>query len=94
MSTPGEPRKVVGLRYEPEHGLPQVVLKGAGPLADAILQQRAAGRRAPVVRNDALLEQLYRLPVEASIGPELYRVVAILLVHVFAVEALMKGEHN
>jgi type III secretion system FlhB-like substrate exporter len=94
MNTTYTPKKVVGLRYEDGQRLPQVVLKGAGPLADEILRRRGPGRRPPVVRNDALLEQLYRLPIDAEIGPELYRVVAFLLVHVFAVEALMKGEHN
>lgn len=86
------PKRVVGLRYEPEQGLPKVVLKGCGPLAEEILQRRDPGRRPPVVKNEALLEQLYRLPIEAEIGPELYRLVAIILVHVFAVEEVMKGE--
>jgi type III secretion system FlhB-like substrate exporter len=88
------PKKVVGLRYEPGQGLPQVILKGAGPLAEEILQRRGAGRKPPIVKNEALLEQLYRLPIDCEIGPELYRVVAIILVHVFAVEEAMKGEQK
>ena len=86
------PKKVVGLRYEPEHGLPQVILKGYGALADEILQRRSQENGPPVVKDEALLEQLYRLPIDADIGPALYRLVAIILVHVFAVEEVMKGE--
>lgn len=88
------PKRVVGLRYEPEQGLPKVVLKGCGPLAEEILQRHGPGRRPPVVKNEALLEQLYRLPIDGEIGPELYRLVAIILVHVFAVEEVMKGENR
>lgn len=94
MTMKDAPKKVVGLRYEPGQGLPQVILKGAGPLAEEILQRRDASRKPPVVRNEALLEQLYRLPIDCEIGPELYRVVAIILVHIFAVEEVMKGENN
>lgn len=86
------PKKVVGLQYDPEQGLPRVILKGSGPLAEEILQQQARGNGPQIVRNDALLQQLYRLPVDAEIGPELYRLVAIILVHVFAVDGVTKGE--
>jgi type III secretion system FlhB-like substrate exporter len=44
------------------------------------------------MRNEALLEQLYRLPVDGRIGPELYRAVAVLLAHVFEVEMQLKGD--
>jgi type III secretion system FlhB-like substrate exporter len=47
-----------------------------------------------VVKNPALLEQLYRLPVDGRIGPELYRAVAVLLAHVLAVESVLKGPSN
>lgn len=86
--------KVVGLRYEPEHGLPQVILKGCGPLTEEILQRQAQNHRPPIVKDAVLLEQLYRLPIDAEIGPALYRLVAIILVHVFAVEEVMKGENR
>jgi type III secretion system FlhB-like substrate exporter len=87
------PLRVVGLKYEPAEGLPQVILKASGAMAEEVLRKRRyAGHAAPVVRNEALLEQLYRLPVEGRIGPELFRVVAILLAHVLAVEAKTRGE--
>jgi type III secretion system FlhB-like substrate exporter len=84
--------KLVGLRYEPAEGLPQVILKASGAAADEVLRQRLRMLEAPaVVRNQALLEQLYRLPVDGRIGPELFQVVAILLAHVLSIDAKLKG---
>lgn len=87
--------KLVGLKYEPAEGLPQVILKASGEAAEEVLRRRARMLQAPpVVKNDALLEQLYRLPVEGRIGPELFQVVAILLAHVFAIDAKLKGARD
>jgi type III secretion system FlhB-like substrate exporter len=87
-------RRVVGLRYDPDDGLPQVIFKGAGPLAEELLARRRARVGAHVVRNEALLQSLYRLPLEAPIGPELFHVVAVILAHVFALEAQLKNERT
>jgi type III secretion system FlhB-like substrate exporter len=85
--------RIVGLKYEPAEGPPQVVLKAGGELADEVLRARRRLVDAPpVVRNEALLESLYRLPVDGRIGPELFRAVAVLLAHVLAVEAKLKGD--
>ena len=85
------PRRVVGLRYEPDDGLPEVILKGAGPLAEEILRRRST-QGPPVVKDEALLDALFRLPLDSAIGPELFHAVAVLLAHVFAVEGKMRGE--
>lgn len=84
------PGKVIGLKYEPDRGLPRVILKGSGKLAEEII---AAGKRMdgpPLVKDERLLEALYRLPVDGEIGPELFELVAALLVHVFAIDELAK----
>jgi type III secretion system FlhB-like substrate exporter len=87
-----EQLRIVGLKYQPSDGAPQVILKASGVLAEEVLRRRRhAAEAAPVVRNEALLEQLYRLPVDGQIGPELYRAVAVLLAHVLAVEEDLKG---
>ena len=94
-AAPALPR-VVGVQYTPDDGLPQVILKGAGPLAEELLARRIGlgTRSPPVVKDEALLEALYRLPVDNAIGPELFEAVAALLVHVFAVEAKVRGERT
>lgn len=80
-------KRVVGLKYDPDSGPPNVVLRGAGRTADAVLAEGKERRRElPIVRNERLLEQLYRMPLNAPIDPSLYELVAILLVHVFAVD--------
>lgn len=87
----GEPespalKRVVGLRYDAAQGLPQIILKGAGPLAEELLRRRDRHLGPQVVRNEALLQSLYRLPVDSNIGPDLFRIVAVVLAHVFAVD--------
>jgi len=87
----GEIRRLVGLRYEVGEGLPSVVFKAAGEPADAILRQREAALGAPLVRDPALARALYRLPIDASIGRDLFGAVAAVLVHVFSVDGSLEG---
>lgn len=82
--------RVVGLRYDPEDGLPQIVVKGSGQMADEILKRRDWLHQQPVVRDPQLVDQLYKLPIDARIGPELFQLVATLLVHVFAIEEKLR----
>jgi type III secretion system FlhB-like substrate exporter len=89
----GDLLRVVGLKYEPAEGLPQLIFKASGEHAEEVLlRRRHSAHAAPVVRNEALLEQLYRLPVDGRIGSDLYRAVAVLLAHVMEVEMKLKGE--
>ncbi len=57
---------MVGLRYEPQEGPPQVIVKGSGKMADEILRQRHPVDGPMVVKDAELLEQLYRLPMDAQ----------------------------
>ena len=85
--------RVVGLKYEPGEGLPQLIFKASGEHAEEVLlRRRHSAHAAPVMKNEALLAQLYRLPIDGQIGPELYRAVAVLLAHVFEVEMQLKGD--
>lgn len=79
--------KVVGLKYRPGDGVPSVILKGIGGNAEQILSEANALTKPPVVvRNKELVEQLYRLPTDASITPELYELVALVMAHVFSID--------
>ena len=79
-------QRVVGVKYEPGKGLPRVILKGSGEQAREIIDHGQRIQGPPLVEDEKLLEQLYRLPMDAEIGPELYELVAALLVHVYAIE--------
>ena len=85
-------KKVVGLKYEIGEGLPQVILKGSGKLADEIIERRGLIAGPQVIKDKNLVNELFKLPVDAEIGPELFELVAILLVHVYAIEEKMKQE--
>lgn len=83
--------KVVGLSVDLEAGTgPTVVLKGAGSEAAAIVQ---AGVReeVPIVRDAALLQALYRVPIDAPIGRELFPVMAALIAHVLQIDGSQRG---
>lgn len=81
------PDKVVGVSFDAAgNTVPTVVLKSAG--ADAAEIVRAASRtEVPVVHDPALLQALYRVPMDAPIGRELFPVMATLIAHVLSVDS-------
>lgn len=83
-------KKVVGVGFDIEPGAaPAVVLKSAGADAAAVLQ---AGDRSgvPIVKDPALLQALYRVPMDAPVSGELFPVMAALIAHVLSVD----GRHR
>ncbi|WP_456432378.1 EscU/YscU/HrcU family type III secretion system export apparatus switch protein [Thermosulfuriphilus sp.] len=71
--------KAVALKYRPQKDqAPRVVAKGAGLLAEKILEAaRQAG--VPIREEPDLLEILYRLEINEEIPPETYILVAEIL---------------
>lgn len=94
MKEPSKIKKVVGLEYSLGSGLPQITLKGAGHLADELLLRRDKLGQPKVIKDAALTEQLYRLPIDSQIGPELFRVVAVVLAHVLSINAKARGAQH
>lgn len=88
------PKKVVGLQYTPGEGLPKIILKGSGKIADEILNKRNAINSHKVIEDSDLVKKLYRLPIDAEITNDLYDVVAVLLAHVFSVNQKLKEGTN
>ena len=88
----GEQQRVVGIKYEKGKGLPRVILKGQGYIADEMLKRRDKHNGPPLVKDEKLVQQLYRLPIDGEIGRDLFELVAILLVHVYAVEKTKQEE--
>jgi type III secretion system FlhB-like substrate exporter len=78
------PVRALGLAYDPQQGLPRVVFKAAGELAEQALKQGLHTSGPRVVRDGALLAQLYRLPLDGAIDASLFQAVAALLAHVLA----------
>jgi type III secretion system FlhB-like substrate exporter len=77
-----EKKRVVGVSCDPAESAPIVVLKGAGAAADVVLDAAREHDGPPVIRNAALVDQLYRVPIDSAVGRELFPVMAALLAHV------------
>ena len=80
-------KRVVGVKYDPDDKAPVVVVKGAGEAADAVLDQAVQQTGLPVVRDAALVDKLYRVPIDAAIGRDLFPVMAALLAHTLFIDA-------
>ena len=75
----------VALTYRQERGAPQVVAKGSGLLAEAII---ARAREAGVYVHESpeLVKLLMQVDMDQTIPPLLYLAVAELLAWIYAVE--------
>jgi len=77
----GEKKKAVALLYEPGNQAPQVVASGQGAIADRIIET-AKDSDVPLYKDTNLAETLLKLDIGDCIPPELYGVVAEILVYV------------
>lgn len=85
-------KKAVALAYEPDEKAPKIVATGKGALADKIVE-KAKEAKVPVHEDERLTETLSKLDIGDFIPPELYEVVAEILVFVDDCERL-KGKLN
>ena len=85
-------KTAVALAYDPnEDGAPKVIASGKGALAEKIIEQ-AKDNKIPVHEDDKLAETLSRLEIGEMIPPELYEVVAEILVFVDAMDKIRAKE--
>lgn len=82
-------KKAVALSYEPEERAPKIVATGKGALADKIVET-AKESNVPVHEDERLTETLSKLDIGDFIPPELYEVVAEILVFVDDCERLKR----
>ena len=81
-----ERKKAVALKYEQSRDqAPRVVAKGAGELAEKIIEV-AKKHGVPVVEDKGLVSALMKVEVYEEIPPELYRAVAKVLVFVSSIK--------
>lgn len=86
-------KTAVALGYDPnEDGAPKVIASGKGALAEKIIDQ-ARENKIPVHEDDKLADTLSRLEIGEMIPPELYEVVAEILVFVDAMDKIKAKEH-
>jgi len=80
-------KKVVGVSYDiAGTAVPVVILKGAGPEAQDVLERARQLGDVPIVKDPDLVRELYRVPLDSPIGRELFPVMATLLAHVIQID--------
>ncbi len=76
-----KPKQAVALSYDPDDDAPKVVATGKGALAEKMIEE-AKQAKVPVHKDSKLADTLSRLEIGELIPPELYEVVAEILVFV------------
>ena len=82
-----KPKQAVALSYDPAEEAPKVIASGRGALAERIIE-KAKEAEVPIHRDDKLADTLSRLEIGEMIPPELYEVVAEILVFVDAMDKI------
>lgn len=85
-------KKVAAIKYEVDERAPKVIAKGAGYVADKILE-KADMADIPVYQDEDLVESLSKVELGDNIPPELYEVVAEILVFVDDLDKLYDKIH-
>lgn len=80
-------KQAIALEYDPQNAAPTVVASGKGATADRIIE-KAKEAGVPTHRDDKLADTLSRLEIGEMIPPELYEVVAEILVFVDAMDKI------
>lgn len=86
-------RQAVALEYNPEEDAPRVIASGRGILAEKIIE-KAQESNVPIHRDDKLADTLSRLDIGEMIPPELYEVVAEILIFVDSMDKLRSKIKN
>ena len=80
-------KQAIALEYDPIEDAPKVIASGRGVLAERIIE-KAKESDVPIHRDDKLADTLSRLEIGEMIPPELYEVVAEILVFVDSMDKL------
>ena len=80
-------KTAVALEYEPGDQAPKVIASGRGHIADKIITA-AEEAKVPVHKDEKLAKSLSILDVGEYIPPELYSIVAEVLVYVDGMEKI------
>ncbi len=77
----GLDKTAVAIAYEPGEAAPKILATGKGAVADKIIE-KAKEADVPLYQDNQLADTLSRLKIGDMIPPELYEVVAEILVFV------------
>ncbi|MBQ7925881.1 MAG: EscU/YscU/HrcU family type III secretion system export apparatus switch protein [Lachnospiraceae bacterium] len=82
-----KPKQAIALEYDPSDEAPKVIASGRGIIAERMIE-KAKESNVPVHRDDKLADTLSRLEIGDMIPPELYEVVAEILIFVDSMDKL------
>ena len=74
-------KQAIALEYDADYEAPKILATGKGALAERIIEKAKEGT-VPIHRDDKLANTLSKLEIGDTIPPELYEVVAEILVFV------------
>lgn len=80
-------KQAVALEYDPSEIAPKVIATGQGLVAEKIIDT-ATENNVPIHKDESLAKTLSKLDVGNQIPPELYEVVAEILVFVDAMDKI------
>ena len=80
-------KQAIALEYDPGEVAPKIVATGRGRIAEKIIEA-AQEAEVPVHQDDKLADTLSKLDIGEFIPPELYEVVAEILVFVDQMEKI------
>lgn len=83
----GKPKTAVALAYTPGETAPKIIATGKGYIAERIIE-KAKEENIPFYRDEKLAKTLSKLEIGEMIPPELYEVVAEILVFVDDMERM------
>lgn len=81
MAEEKKKKQAIALEYDPNDAAPKVIATGTGIIAEKIIE-KAKEADVPIHRDDKLADTLSRLEIGEMIPPELYEVVAEILLFV------------
>ena len=84
---PKKPKEAIALEYDPSDEAPRVIASGRGLVAEKIIE-KAKEADVPIHRDDKLADTLSRLEIGDMIPPELYEVVAEILIFVDSMDKI------
>ncbi|MCM1325317.1 MAG: EscU/YscU/HrcU family type III secretion system export apparatus switch protein [Bacteroidales bacterium] len=83
-------KQAIALEYNPEEDAPKVIASGRGLVAEKMIE-KAKESDIPIHRDDKLADTLSKLEIGEMIPPELYEVVAEILIFVDSMDKI-KGK--
>lgn len=84
-------KKAIALKYDVGKTAPEIIAKGKGLVAEKILENRG---NIPIYENKELVAELDKLDIGAQIPPELYQVVAQVLLFISDLDKINKYKSN